>query len=294
MAQAAEYLERLAATDPAVAPLARLQAVALDAAEAPAWEAGIPDLPTPSPEEAAPCLHGVGLVVDGERLRALLRRLAATLAAGGHPQAAPLGRLFASPELDPTAVLRAGMMPDDTSLQDAASRADADPAVLTVVAQTAALPLLAACGRRAVGPLAGVPWPHGYCPTCAAWPTLVELRGLARELILRCGRCGSGWSFDHRRCPYCGHREQHRQRYFAPEQERETRRAVTCDRCHGYVKVLATLGPLLHPEILVRDLESLELDITALDHGYRRPTGLGWALSVTIELTPRRGGWWRR
>jgi FdhE protein len=153
-----------------------------------------------------------------------------------------------------------------------------------------------ACGRRAAGARAAAPWPHGYCPTCAAWPLLAEVRGLARELILRCGRCGSAWPGEHRRCPFCGNREQHGQRYFAAEQERETRRAVTCDHCRGYVKVLATLGPLGQPEILLRDLESLELDVTALAHGYRRPNGLGWALSLEVDAAPRRGGWlgWRR
>ena len=122
------------------------------------------------------------------------------------------------------------------------------------------------------------------------------MRGLARDLVLRCGRCGSGWAYGHRRCPFCGHLEEHGQRYFAPEQERETRRAVTCGQCRGYVKVLATLGALGHPEILARDLESLELDVTALDQGYRRPDGLGWALSLAVEPAPRRGGWrgWRR
>ncbi len=284
-------LERLAATDPTVAPLARLQVVALRVAEDPAWAAGIPDLPAPAAGGATPRLHDTRLVVDVDRLRALLRQLAATLDSGGHPEGARLGRLFASSELDPTVVLRASLLHDDSAIEAIAARADADPAVLGVLAQAAALPLLAACGRRAAGALALEPWPHGYCPTCAAWPTLGEVRGLARELVLRCGRCGSGWAYGHRRCPFCGHLEEHGQRYFAPEQERETRRAVTCGQCHGYVKVLATLVALGHPEILARDLESLELDVTALDHGYRRPDGLGWALALAVEPAPRRGGW---
>jgi FdhE protein len=289
-------LERLAATDPTVAPLARIQVVALRAAEDRAWEDGIPSLPPRGTEDAAPRLHGARLVVDVDRLRALLRQLAATLDAGGHPEGARLDRLFASGELDPTVVLRASLVHDDTAIEAVASRGDADPAVLGVLAQAAALPLLAACGRRAAGAPAPEPWPHGYCPVCAAWPTLAELRGLARDLILRCGRCGSGWAYGHRRCAFCGHLEEHAQRYFAPEQERETRRAVTCGQCQGYLKVLATLGPLGHPEILARDLESLELDVTALEHGYRRPDGSGWALSLAVEPAARRGGWlgWRR
>src|SRR3954447_7230834 len=41
-AEAGLELERLAAADPTVAPLARLQAVALRATEDPAWEEGVP------------------------------------------------------------------------------------------------------------------------------------------------------------------------------------------------------------------------------------------------------------
>src|SRR5262249_31478749 len=125
-------LERIAATDPTVAPLARLQVVALRAAEDRAWEDGIPSLPPRGTEDDAPRLHGASLVVDVERLRALLRQLAVTLDSGGHPEGARLDRLFASAELDPTAVLRASLVHDDSALDAVASRADADPAVLGV------------------------------------------------------------------------------------------------------------------------------------------------------------------
>lgn len=293
IARAGLELERLAAKDPTVAPLARLQAVALRAAEDPAWGEGLPALAAPRSEPGAPRLHGARLVVDSDRLRALFGQLAATLEAGGHPAGRQLARLFASPAFEPIAALQASLVHDASVLEGIASRADADGAVLAVVAQAAALPVLAVCGRRGASEPATEPWPYGYCPICAAWPTLAEVRGLARALVLRCGRCGSEWPSEHRRCPFCGQRQQHRQRYFAPEQEREARQAITCDRCRGYIKALATLGPLAHPEILVRDLDSLELDVVALEEGYQHPAGLGWALSLAVEAAPRRGGWLR-
>jgi FdhE protein len=294
LAQTAADLVRLASTDPTVAPLARLQGVALAAAADPAWDQSVPDLAGPRADPAAPRLHGARLLVDADRLRGLLRQLAASLASGGHSMGMLLGSLFASPDLTPTELLRASLMHDDDALEALAARADVDPAVLIVVAHTAALPPLAACGRRAAAGPASEPWPHGYCPTCAAWPALAEVRGLARDQFLRCGRCGSGWKYEHRRCPYCGTLEHHTQRYLAPEQERETRRAVTCDHCQGYLKVQATLGPLEFPEVLVRDLESRELDVAALAQGYRRPEGLGWPLAVVVEAAPQRRGWLRR
>ena len=291
-AGAGRALEQLAATDPAVAPLARLQAVALDAAADPSWERSLPASLGPRAEAGAPRLHGARLVVDSDRLRALFVQLVAALDAAGHPDSARLRQLFAAPGFDPPAGLRASLVHDVPALEDMAARVAATPGVLVVVAQAAALPLLVACGRRATATLDGR-WTLGYCPVCAAWPTLAEVRGLARELVLRCGRCGTGWPCEHRRCPFCGHREQHSQRYFAAAHERETRRAITCSRCHGYLKVLATLEPLAPSEILLRDLESLELDVTALEHGYRRPEGLGWSLALTVESAPPPRGWLR-
>jgi FdhE protein len=294
MAQLIADLERLARTDPAVAPLARLQAVALRAAEDPAWAEGIPDVEDGRVDQAAPLLEGVTLAVDGGLVRALLRRLAATLDERGNAEAGRLRALFASADLDPLELLRASLTQDDAALVAVARRAEVEPALLTVVAHTAALPLLAACGRRAAGALRPATWPHGYCPVCAAWPMLAEVRGLARDLILRCGRCGGGWQFEHRRCLFCGNREHRSQGYFAAERERETRRAVTCDRCRGYFKTQTTLGPLELAEVLTRDLETLELDVAALDHGYRRPDAPGRELSLRVEPAPeRRGGWLR-
>jgi len=49
---------------------------------------------------------------------------------------------------------------------------------------------------------------------------------------------------------------------------------------------MATLGALAPADLLVRDLQSLELDMAALDGGYERPDGLGFDLAVTIESAP--------
>jgi FdhE protein len=287
-------LEQLASADPAVAPLARLQAAALRAAEEPSWEAGIPQLTVKSGEAGAPLLHGVTLAVEIERQRELLRELVAVLAETASGKTQRLEALLESQELDVPAVLVASLRQDDGWLEALAVRVEVDPAVLAVVAQTAALPLLVACGRQAATVPRPTEWAHGYCPICAAWPILAEVRGLERTLFLRCGRCASEWRFEHRRCAYCGIHEQGAQGYFAAEQERETRQAVTCERCQGYLKTQTTLGRLDLAELLLRDLESLELDLAALEHDYRRPEAPGWNLAVHIEPINRRNArWWR-
>jgi FdhE protein len=291
MAQVVADLEHLARVDAAVAPLARLQAVALETADDPAWTAAVQNLTRPpgsAPDDGIPLLHGLTLTVDADRQRALLRRLAATLAASGSAEAGSIEALFASNSFDPLALLLASLTQNAEALEAEAAGARIDGAVLAVVAHTATLPLLLAYGRHAADAIEAMAWAHGYCPVCAAWPTLAEIRGLARDFVLRCGRCASGWRVVQAGCVFCGGQEQESRGYFAAEQERESRRAAVCDGCHGYLKTIATLGPLSASDLLLRDLQSLELDVTALEHGYGRPDGLGWDLVVQIEPTVGR------
>jgi FdhE protein len=283
MAQATVLFEELAAADPSVAALARLQAAALEAADDPSWADGVPDLSDRrAPRGAEPLLHGATLTIDVERTRALLRELAAVLAAE-RAEAERLGPLLASAQLDVLELVSASVGQDHLRLEAIATAAEVDPGVLSIVAHTATLPLLLACGRRAAGTLQAASWSHGYCPVCAAWPILAEVRGLERDLVLRCGRCAGGWRFEHLGCVFCGNRDHRSQGYFAAERERESRRAVICDHCRGYLKTQATLGALDPPELLLRDLQSLELDVTAVEHGYARPDSPGWDLTVRIE-----------
>ncbi len=293
-------LERVAGADPAVAPLARLQAVALAAAEQPGWAAGVPPLQVRSDD--APLLDGQTLLVDGDTQRALLVELTRALDAVGSSEGRVLRRLFLTRTFDPLALLAASVTQDGPALRDAAREGGGDDVVMSVVsvvAHVAALPLLLACGQHAASALEDVAWPHGSCPVCGAYPTLQEMRGLARDRVLRCGRCATGWAYPHGRCPFCASDNQRSQGYFAAEADRESRRAVTCDDCQGYVKSVATLGPLPTAYLLVRDLETLELDVAALEHGYRRPDRLGWQLSVRMAAAPPKRSaprlrWWSR
>jgi FdhE protein len=287
-------LEQLARVDPTVAPLARLQAAALAAAEDGAWESGVPDLSWTAESGNAPLLHGVTLSVEVDRLRALLISLARTLRQSGVEQADRLAAQLDAGRTDPLALSQASLTQDHAQLEELAGAAKVEPAALAVVANAASLPILLASGRRAAGAVAASRWGAGYCPVCAAWPTLAEVRGLERELYMRCGRCSTAWRFEHSRCPFCGTREGKAQRYFAAEQERETRRAMVCASCRGYFKTLATLGPLAPAELLARDMETLELDVTVLEQDYLRPERPGWLLELTLEPMKAGSRWFRR
>ena len=296
-------LQGLAQSDPVVAPLARLQAEALGAAQDAAWERGLPTLESSRLAQRVPLLEDVTLAVDEQRVADLIRHLAspATEGATGEPARGghgdlPLQRAAGALIANPLDALAASLAQDVARLQRMADDVGVEASLLATLAHLAALPLLQAVGHRAAPLLADVIWQAGYCPTCAAWPALVELRGLERQRWLRCGRCGAGWFSRLYACAYCGNSNHETLGYLAAERERDARRAETCDRCHCYLKAVATLGPLSAAEILVQDATTLELDVAALEQGYRRPEEPGFALHVHLEPAGRGRGWapWRR
>ncbi len=125
----------------------------------------------------------------------------------------------------------------------------------------------------ALAPLrSGPSWGHGYCPTCGSWPLLGEFRGLEQIRWLRCGLCAAGWEFPRLACPFCDNHDHQRLGYLHVEGEEGRRRAATCEDCRGYVKLLATLGPLSPPQLLVADVATFYLDLAAAERGYAGPS----------------------
>ena len=296
--QALARLDQLAQTDATLAPLARLQAEALRASADAAWEGGVPALHRQD-EPGVPLLHGQTVRADLERVRRLLARLAQVISkqsAPGTDAAVATTRAIESVAFDRGALLQAVIIQDGDALARLASAAGADPPLLAMLGNLAASPLLLACGRRAAPLLAEARWHDGYCPVCAAWPTLAELRGLERTRWLRCGRCGSGWRFTHGACPYCASADSRSSGYLAPEAARDARRAVTCDACKGYLKTVTTIAAIAPIELGMMDAQTVELDVAALEHGYGRPDAMGFPMTITIDLVERRSLWraWRR
>ena len=253
----------------------RLLGEALRALEDPAWRAPLADAGESTggpraPDE--PLLHGRVLVVDDRRLARLVRDLVETQGslAGFRPSADAAVQLLA-----------AVLGPDRARLGGLATSAGVDPGALETVARLAAVPLLQSCGRllRDQVPRS---WSNGYCPICGSWPLLAELRSLERTRQLRCGRCGGDWRVAWLCCAYCGETDHERLGTLVLEGEPETWSVETCSRCSGYLKSVTTLQAI-HPfELLVRDVETVELDVVALDRGYARPGGDGFPLSVSV------------
>lgn len=281
-------LEELARADPVVAPLVVLQAEALRASADAIWEAGVPEFEDRRLDASQPLLNNQVAYVEADSVQHLIDRLAAMAGQSGQKDPEPLRRALMTGALDPLAVLQASVVQDSGQLEMLAAEAGADTPLLGTLGQLAALPLLLACGRKGEPLVAELHWLHGYCPVCAAWPTLAESRGLERRRWLRCGRCGTAWSVDQQFCPFCTGRDHRLLGYLAAEGQTESRRASTCDGCRGYLKSVATIAAIPAEEIVLRDLQTLELDLAAIDQGYARPEVPGFSLQIRIEPANQR------
>jgi FdhE protein len=222
--------------------------------------------------DRAPLLHGLTLTVDAGRVEALVRRLST--------KALP-GESYRPSSVDATRLVVAALRQDLEAIGALANGAGIDRGVLTAIAHLAALPLLQLCGRSL---RKRIPrgWRHGYCPICAAWPILAERRGLDQSRRLRCGRCGGEWQVQWFCCIYCGEQEHGRLGSLVPEEQGERLNVDTCSSCRGYLKSVATLQAIPPFELLLQDLETVELDLVALDRGYARPQGHGFILDTRL------------
>lgn len=230
--------------------------------------------------EGVPLLHERTLHVDSPRVVRLIRSLAATASEGDMKGAISLRRYRPSEgevlDLISAAVRQAK---DEISLQ--AHQCQVDEGALASVAHLATLPLLQSCGHllKSRRPTS---WPHGYCPVCAAWPILAERRGLDRSRRLRCGRCAADWEVQWLYCVYCGERDHKQLGSLEPDDGGDMLKVETCATCRGYLKSIATLQAFPPLELLLQDLETVELDLIALNRGFMRPARSGFNLDVQI------------
>jgi len=270
--------------------LAVLETVA-EAAGDRAWRLAVPEAPAP-PDAAAPLLAGATLTPDARLVRRWARRLLETAAAAGGAAAALAGAARAGDDAL-AELLESGLAQDAARMSALAVRLGVEPAALAAVAFVAPAPLLRACAERWRDRLPAA-WNHGYCPLCGAWPALAEARGLERARRLRCGRCAADWPIAWLRCAYCG-MDDHTQLagLVATGSLKTTDPASrvtidTCGACRGYLKTVTTLGPTPADELGLLDLATVELDVAALEQGYRRPAGPGVALGARVQA--RAGG----
>ena len=262
----------------------RLLAIAEQASQDDEWSTALSDLDlatqTSSSPDDAPLLHRGSLRADPS----MVHRLVVTLAAAAPSESVEGGTSldqYRPSEADALNLVSAAAVQNHDAIETLAAGRGVNSGALATVAHLAAYPLLQSCGRQLESHISPS-WQHGYCPVCAAWPTLAERRGLDRSRRLRCGRCSTQWEVPWLYCIYCGERNHDRLGTLEDDGRGEVLKVETCTTCMGYLKSIATLQGFPAFELLLQDLETVEFDLVALERGFTRPQYRGFPLELQI------------
>jgi FdhE protein len=275
----------IAASRPDLAPAVALQrkllgiVVELSAALA---SRPVPKLSLPPKYLAAKLTRGVP-VLAGEpiplpipTLRRALIALAHALEEGGAGGAAKhIAEAIESGNIEPGSLLAASLTRDQTAIRVGATHRGLAPDLVWLVAELAVSPFVHLLQRRLFDGTESEPlrdalasWGRGYCPACGSWPAVAEVVGGHRTL--RCSFCSAAWELPTYGCIYCN--EQGEPFVTAgPDDERKDRRVEVCGACGAYLKTidLDELSPF--PLLAITDIETTDLDVAAMEHGYARP-----------------------
>jgi FdhE protein len=227
-----------------------------------------------------PALAGEPIPLPVPLLSATMVRLCDALAAGGAGDTARnIRAALDSRSVDAGSLLGASLARNQAAIRSGATHRGLAPDLVWLVAELAVSPFVYALQRTLLGGNAGQPghdalhtalegWNHGYCPACGSWPALAEV--VSGHRTLRCSFCSSAWELNQYACIYCGERGE-KFVTAAPNEERKDRRVEVCTACGGYLKTvdLPVLSPF--PLLSISDIETTDLDVAAMDHGYARP-----------------------
>ena len=254
----------------------------------PEWDALVP-IRSETQQSKVPLLASITLTLERRSIRRLLEKLILIAHRSGTPAMASLEPAVHR-DLDLLNLFKASLCQDRDRLRDIAAYLGADTEAFQAVAALLPVPLLHACNRRWAS-ARSVSWTEGYCPVCGAWPAFSEVRGIERSRYFRCGRCGSEWQARCLFCPYCGMTDHNELVSLVPEKSGSNSVIDACKRCLGYVKTFTKLQGSPAPKVMIDDLATVDLDVAALEQGYKRPQGAGYSLDVIVT---DNGKAWRR
>jgi FdhE protein len=275
---------RLARPDlvPAVDLQQRLLTIVADTAHA-IGKSRLPRLSLPPKYLAAklargvPVFAGEPIPVPLSLLRESLLKLCDALAEGGAADSAiHIRDAIASGSMEAGALLTASLTRDQGAIRTGAVHRGLAPDLVWLVAELATTPFAhvlqhSVFDRQQDEAFAAAcdAWNLGYCLACGSWPALAECADSHR--VLRCSFCSLGWELNTYACIYCAEAGEP----FvtaAPDEERKDRRVEVCSACQSYLKTvdLAALSPF--PLVAIADMETMDLDLAAMEHGYGRPS----------------------
>jgi hypothetical protein len=222
-----------------------------------------------------PALSGEPIPLPAALLAGALIDFCRLLEAGGAGEpAAHIAEAVGSRRLDATALLSACLDREQESVRATATQLGLAADLTWLVAELAVEPVVHALQRTlfgfAAGPLAEAldVWTGGYCPACGSWPALAEVVGGHR--LLRCAFCAAAWERTRYACVYC---DEAGEAFVtaAPDAARGDRRLELCSACGAYLKALESSEATPFPLLAIADMETMDLDVAAMEHQYGRP-----------------------
>ena len=257
--------------------LAVVHAVLIEATDS-KWEAIVP--PSTETSDKVPLLANATLHLETSLVRQMLAQIIRIACRDGTAKMATLAPATEA-ELDILKLFKASLHHDSDQMKAIAAALGADSDAFQAVSALLPVPFLQACNRHWAG-FIREGWMEGYCPVCGAWPAFAEVRGIERSRYLRCGRCGGAWQAHCLFCPYCGMTDHNELPSLVPENSGSNSAIDACKRCLGYVKTFTKLQGSQPANVMVDDLASVDFDVAAAEHGYKRPPGTGYFLNVTV------------
>lgn len=279
MTAPAAALEGLRRRRPEWAPwLAVVEEIARETAGS-GWDAAVPGS-LEQPAMPSPLLTGATLRLRAQSVRNLLERLLRIASRCGAPKMATLDSALRL-DLEPLSLFGASLSQDTPRIVQLAHAAGADAEAFEAVVALLPVPFLQACNRR-LESLVPASWMEGYCPLCGSWPAFAEVRGIERSRHFRCGRCGSAWHSRSLHCPYCANDDHGSLVSLVPGNGGSNGVVEACRQCEGYVKALTRLQGCDPAVVGLEDLSTVDLDVAAVEQGYRRPSGAACAIGITV------------
>ena len=284
MAAAATRWAAILAARPELAPAVALQqqliALVVDLTET-VEHARLPRLSLPPRYLAAKLTRGIPafatepIPLPVQALTPALLSLCDELARGGAGETAEhIKSAIAESRMDPGSLLTASFTRDQDAIRTGATHRSLSADLVWLVAELAVSPYAHVLQRVLLTPAdptlaaALANWGHGYCPACGSWPALAEIHESHR--VLRCSFCAHAWELKTFSCVYCGAGGD-RFVTFAGSASRPDRRVEICGGCGSYLKTVDVEELSPFPLLAVADLETMELDMLAMEKGYRRP-----------------------
>ncbi len=110
-------------------------------------------------------------------------------------------------------------------------------------------------------------WKQSRCPICGGQPDLAYLGQEAGERHLVCARCDTEYQYQRLGCPFCGNQDASTYGYYPDEEG--VYRLYACGNCKRYLKVLDERQAGAERLLMVERIATIEMDISALQAGYR-------------------------